>query len=329
MIINKQWLGRVFRNPEPGEGGGGPVDPPADPAPQDPPADPVDPPSGNDPPADPAPQDPPAASFMDAPQDWRTQIVASMGIEDEAERGKVETMLSRVTDFKSFAKNYVEAQNKIRSGLAKDNTLPENPTDEQLKEYREANNIPESAEGYELSLDEGLVLGEEDNRIMGEVFKAAHGMNLSTEQVSQLTNSMLNARQVEEQAYAQQDGIDKQTAERQLRETWGADYETNVNVIKGMVNQLPESVREDFMSARLANGQSLFSSPEMALFFADMGRKLNPAGTVVPNSDNPLQSINEEIKKLESQMGSDAWYKDADAQKRYQDLISARDNMKR
>lgn len=312
MIINKNWLGRVYRNDDPADDGGTPP--------------PADPPAPND---DHAPNDPPAPFYDALPDDWRTQVVGSMGIEDEAEREKAENMLNRVTDFKSFAKNYVEAQQKIRSGLKDDSgQLPEGATEEQVKEWREANGVPESPEAYELALDDGLVLGDDDKRIMGEVFKDAHSMNLSTDQMSKLTNSMMRARQTEEQAMVQQDGIDTQTTERQLRDAWGQDYETNINAIKGFASKLPESIRDDFLSARLANGQALFANAEASMFFADMARQLDPAGTVVPNSNNPVQSINDEITKLESQMGTDAWYKDNASQKRYQDLVTARDRMK-
>lgn len=317
-----------YLNVEPGQEGAPPA--PADPTP------PVETPPATDDPT-PAPADPvetppepvePVSMFDNVPEDWRTQMVDSLGIEDDAEREKVEKMFSRVTDIKSLAKNYVEAQKTIRSGQKADTGLPENPTEEQLKEYREANGIPETPEGYELQLADGLVLGEDDNRIMGDVFKAAHEMNLPSEQINTLTNAMLQARQREEQAYIEQDGLDLQNAQRQLRENWGHDYQSNVNMIRGLMEQLPEAVRDDFMSARLPNGMAMFSSPQVANFFADMARKVNPSATVVPNSDNPLQSINEEIKKLEGKMGTDEWYKDAQSQKRYQDLVTARDRMK-
>lgn len=264
--------------------------------------------------------------FADAPEDWRTLLIDQMGVEG-GERTKVEQMLNRVSDIKTFAKNYVAAQDKIRSGASKDNSLPENPTPEQLSEWRTANGVPDTPEDYELKLDDGLVLGEADKSIMSEVFKTAHDLNLPAESMSKLTNSMLVARQNEAKALQAQDGVDKQQAEKILNETWGNDFNTNINMIQGLVNQLPETVRNDFISARLADGTALFSSPEVAVFFADMARKVNPAGTVVPNSNNPLQSINDEIAALEGKMGTDEWFKDVNAQKRYQELVTARSNM--
>jgi len=314
-------FGQAYRegNPDAGGGSAGILDTPPVDNTTPPPAAPVD-----TPPAD----EPPQPFYTAVPDDWRTQLVDSMGLDDEGKASAVK-MLERVTDLKSLGKNYFEAQNKIRSGLAQNtNVLADDATPEQVAEWREANGVPETPEGYELALDDGLVLGEEDNRIMGEVFKAAHGMNLSTDQMSQLTNAMLGAREAEAQAFIQQDGLDTQTAQRQLQDTWGPDYQTNLNMINGLVEQLPESIRDDFKSARLANGQALFNSPEVAVFLADVARKLNPAGTVVPNSNNPTQAITDEIKALEKRMGTDEWFKDSAAQKRYQDLVTAKGNMR-
>jgi hypothetical protein len=299
---------------------------PADPNLSDPNNPPADPP--NDPPADPPPADPTGnviPFYQNLPEDWRTQAVDALELEGEDKEKRL-NQLNRVTDFKSLTKNYFEAQDKIRAGNVSTG-LPENPSAEELAEYREANGIPEAPDKYELALEEGLVLGEDDNRILEGVFEVAHGLNIPAEAMSQLTTAMLKGREAEHQAIEQQDGIDKQTATRQLRESWGNDYATNINVVQGFVNTLPESVREDFMSARLANGQALFNSPEVAVWMADAARKLNPAATVVPNSNNPAQAVDDEIKALEDRMGTPEWYKDTAAQERYRSLVDAKSNM--
>lgn len=308
---------RVFREEE--NGG----DPPAGGGGGNPPADP---PSGDNPPADP-PSGGEVTPFYDAlPETWRDQLVGSLGLEDESAAEKRLNQLSRVPDFKTLTKNYFESQDKIREGI-KPVGLPDNATDEQLAEYREANGIPSTVDDYATSLDEGLVLGDTDTRIMGEVFKVAHTENVSSDTMGKLTNAMLNARAAEEDLMLQQDGIDTQTVRGQLQDTWGSDYQTNLNMVKGLVNQLPESMRDDFLNARLADGRALFNSPEFQIFMADVARKVNPAGTVVPNSANPTQAIDDEIKTLEKKMGTDEWFKDTDGQKRYQQLVEARGNM--
>ena len=263
---------------------------------------------------------PPAAWFDSAPEDWRQQLAG----EDE----KRLNQLSRITDVKSFAESYFNAQDKIRSGETS-NGLPDNPTDEQMNAYREANNIPATVEDYSLALDEGLVLGEADERIMGDVYKVAHENNVSNDVVSQLTNAMLKGRDQEEHAIQQQDGLDLQTADRQMRDTWGQDYEMNKNLIRGVLNGLPETVKDEFASARLANGQAVFNSPEMMNFFADAARAMNPSATVVPaGTGNPMQAIEGRKAELEARMSSPEWFKDNAAQKEYRDLLEAQERMK-
>jgi len=308
----------IYMSPEPGEGGGG------DPTPNDPPAG--DPPA-NDPPAnDPPANNPPAAFYEALPETWRNEMVDSMGMEDGTDKDKLLAQLGRVPDFKTLTKNYFSAQDKIRSGQI-ETGLPENPTDEQLSEYREANGIPTKAEDYSLSLDEGLVLGDADERIMEEVYQVAHGENLSNNTMNKLSNAMMTARQVEQDNISQQDGMDQQSATQLVKDEWGGDYQTNINMIKGLMNTLPESVKEEFENARLSDGRALFNSPEVLVFMSNIARTMNPSGTVVPNSNNPTQAISDEIKTLEGKMGNDEWFKDEASQKRYRDLIDAQSRM--
>jgi len=264
--------------------------------------------------------------YNSLPETWRNEMVDSMGVEDGADKDKLLSQLARVPDFKTLTKNYFSAQDKIRSGQI-ETGLPENPSDDQLSEYREANGIPTKAEDYSLSLDEGLVFGEADERIMEVVYQAAHGENLSNSTMNKLSNAMMTARQVEEDAITQQDGMDQQTTTSLIKEEWGGDYKTNVNMIKGLMNTLPESVKEEFENARLADGRALFNSPEVLVFMANIARTMNPSGTVVPNSNNPTQAITDELKTLESRMGTDEWFKDEPAQKRYRDLLDAQERM--
>ena len=311
MIIKHRYM-------SPDEGDGLPPETP--PAETPPPSGDITPPAENTPPE--------VKSFYEsAPEDWRNQIVDSFDDLDQADKDKKLAFLNRFSDIKSMSKSLFEANDKIRSGQI-ETGLPENATDEQLSEYREANGIPDSAEGYAEFLDEGLVLGEVDERIMRDVYKVAHDNNVSADTINQLTGAMMNARQREQDALVAKDGVDQQQAERITKDLWGGDYETNINMIKGYVSKLPESVREGFENARMGDGQALFNSPEMLSFLSDAARLANPSGTVVPNSNNPTQAISDEIKTLESKMGTDEWFKDEASQKRYRDLVDAEGRMK-
>ena len=299
----------------------------------DPVASPVNAPAGDAPGATPVTPTPtavaPAAPAPDPEPgpDWRADALSDMGIEEGSDDyEKRSNQLARYTDKTAALKAGFEAQDKIRKGEVASG-LPDDPTDEQMTDWRANNDVPETAGDYSLTLDDGLVLGDADNRIMEGVYEAAHGANLSTETVNQLTNAMLKGREAEEQAKIAQDGLDEQTTTRQLKETMGQDYQANLNLVLGLAQQLPESVRDDFLNARLGDGRAMFNAPEIMVYFADMARKLNPSATVVPNSNNPVQSINDEIKALEGRMGTDEWHKDKESQDRYMALVDARNNM--
>lgn len=273
----------------------------------------------------PAPVTPAASTPVEpwtktAPADWREQIANG----DE----KKLNQLKRIKDFDTFSENYFNAQEKIRSGEIKSG-LPENPTDEQVAAYRESLGVPQKPEEYNLQLEEGVVLGEADKRIMASIFPIAHKYNVPAAVLSELTNQMLKGQEGQLAEMEQQDGLDYQTAERQLRDTWRHDYDMNVNVVKGMLNSLPESVRGVFMDSRMADGRLMFNSPEVMNFFADVARTVNPAATVVPNgTGNPVQAINDRIADLEKRMGTKEWFSDLDAQDDYQKLVDARRQMR-
>ncbi|MDX1300330.1 MAG: hypothetical protein R3260_19125 [Pseudomonas sp.] len=327
----------LLMNPDPAPAGGGdpaPVDPaPADPAPADPapagqaPADTGGtPPAAIDPePMDPAPADPNAAFFETLPEDWRQQTVEKMGLEE-----KHLNVLNRYPSFDKFVESFFEKNDLIAKGAHKQG-LPDDPTEEQLADYREQNGIPATPEDYQLTLDDGLVLGEDDERVMQPVFQAAHAHNVPASTMSELTNAMLKGREAEMEAELAQHGIDSQTATRQIKDAWGADYETNKNIILGMYNTLPEGVRENFMKAQLPDGRMLFNSSEFLVWSADVARKLNPGATVVPNSNNPAEGINSEIERIEDTMRNDpdAYWRDQTMQTRYEKLLEARENMQK
>lgn len=263
------------------------------------------------------------------PAEWREQTVQALGIEDSAVKEKYLSQLSRYPSFDKFAGAFFEQRELISKGQHKQG-LPANPTPEQLTEYREQNGIPAKPEDYALTMEEGLVLGEDDQRIMQGVTAVAHKHNLSQSAMSDLTNAMLKGRVAEQEAIMAQHGIDQNTCTRQIKEAWGSDKETNLNVIRGLANTLPDSIRDNFLSAQLADGKMLFNSPEFMVWMADVARQLNPSATVVPNSSNPSQAISDEVKRIEDVMRNDPdeYYRDQAMQNRYRQLIDTQDKMR-
>jgi hypothetical protein len=242
---------------------------------------------------------------------------------------KYAKQLERVSDMGTFLRNYANAQDKIRSGQLSSG-LPENATEEQLAEWRTANDVPAAPADYNLTLPEGTVLGEEDKAILEPVLAAGHALNLSNKQASAMVGEFLKGREAEIEAISAQHIQDKQTCEQALAKVWKqGEMEVNRNILTGWLNGIPEAVRDSFKNAVLSDGRMLMNSPEMWLFMVDQARQINPLGAVVPNSNNPVQAVDDEIKALKARMGTKEWYEDTEAQQRYQELLDAKGRMQK
>lgn len=255
------------------------------------------------------------------PETWR-QIIAGG---DE----KKLAQLNRYSTFDKFSESVWSAREQLRQGL-KHQPLGENPSDEEVAEFREANGIPEAADKYELSLKDGLTLSEDDKAILKPILEAAHGQNATPAQVSAMTNAFFEQRELETQALASQDQSHIEEVSEILREDWGSDYRTNMGVMKNFVSRVPETIREAFSGARMADGRGLLNSPEFVKFAVDLERMVNPAATVVPNTVDPGKSIDAELHEIRELMRTDraAYDRDEAKQARYRELLDAKARLK-
>jgi hypothetical protein len=295
------------------------ADPAVDPAPESQAnPDPVaQEPVSQEPAPNPAPEPQEPVNLFDTPsEDWRKQ----MSFGDE----KTEKFLERHNDIKSVVKTLMESQDTIRKGMVSTG-LPDDPTEEQLAEYREANNIPSEAKDYSLALEDGLVLSEDDQAIMSGVYEFAHSANLSNDHVSGLTNAMLKGRAALAKEMDTQDRLNAQKTNQILQQNWGADYDVNSAQVDAFLNGLPAEVKENLEGARMADGTGVLHSAELLDYLSASQRKINPVAAVVPNSTNGMQTIDAELKQLKERMGSDPnWHKDSAAQERYMNLLEAK-----
>lgn len=268
-----------------------------------------------------------AQRFYDnLPTTWRDDIVQGLNLEPTQAN-----VLGRYATFPKFAEAFFHQHKKISAGeAAAPLTLPDNATPEQVAEYRTKIGVPAKPEDYRASLDAGLVLDDEDNRVLGEVFKVAHAEFVKPATMGKIVNSILAAREAETQTVLDKHGVDQQGAVRVLKDSWGSDYQTNMNMVQGLVNRLPAAVKDLFANAIMTDGRMAFNAPEVLVWLADMAREINPAATVLPNSNNPAAGIKEEIRALEQQMADDPakWAKNAEGQNRIMALYDAESRMK-
>lgn len=118
---------------------------------------------------------PPPAVPQKFPDNWRDQLAG-----DDA---KYRKQLERYASPEALAKAHRELQSKMSSGEFRAAKLPENPTDEELTQWRKDNGVPEHADDYLADLPSGIVLGNEDKERVSSFLEAMHGKNVSKEHV--------------------------------------------------------------------------------------------------------------------------------------------------
>ena len=239
--------------------------------------------------------------------------------------------LERYPDIKAFAKSWKEQKAAISKGLPKA-ALPENATPEQLGEWRKANGIPESPDKYDIKLPDGLVIGEQDKPLVGKVLERLHAKNAPPEIVNEALSAYYELQ--EEQSVAMSAAIKeaRSKTEEELRTDWGPEFKSNVNAAKSLVvATFGEEMANAVMSATDDNGIPLGNNAAFLKGILALAKEANPAaGALPPGSDGSLGSLEAEKAKYEKQMREDraGWYKDAGAQQRYQQIVSALDKYK-
>ena len=290
----------------------------ADPAPADPAPAPADPAPA---PADPAPE---TNIFGQLPETWRTDMVQAAGFQGD-DATSLTNLLERTTDLNGFLGNYKSMQDKIRKGEVSTG-LPEDPTDEQLAAYREANGIPAEADKYDL---DGFGLGDEEAEIFKAVAEASHGGLVPNDVLRSQVEAYQKASEAVAERRAAQDNVDAQQGAQALKEAWGNDYARNLNMVEGLLAQIPEGIRDKFKEARLSDGRGILNSPEMMQFLASVQAKVDPAAAVVPGSSNPMKTIKDEIASIHKTMSDDpdTYWKDKGMQDRLEQLYEAEERL--
>lgn len=254
--------------------------------------------------------------------DWRAPIA---GDDD-----KFLSKLGRFTDPAAFGNAYREAEQKIRAGDIGPTVPGADATPEDLKAYRTEIGVPLEAEGYLQNLPDGLVVGENDTELMLDYMGALHELNAPPE-IAHKTIEWYNALEERMQdAQLENDTEDSRVTTDQLREDWGTDYRTNINLINSLLNStFGEEASELLTNGRFADGRGFFNSPELMKGFAQLARLANPVAPLIPNDQTAVQGMHDEIAAIEARMGNDraAYNKDDKAQARLRELYDIRSKL--
>lgn len=230
------------------------------------------------------------------PTDWREQLA---GGDD-----KLLSMLKRYTAPQNFAKSFKELRATFDG--RKDQTKAELPTDatpEQLAEYRKANGIPETAEGYEFAVPEGHELTEVDQLVLGDFAKAMHQANMAPEAVKAATKWFFEYEAASSQAKADVAYQARIETEEKLRQEWGADYRANVNLMGNVLSETLGAKAGDLLQQELADGSRLGDNEAFIRLMAQLSRQVGGSEATVYHSDvqtagRDLQEQKTDLMKL-------------------------------
>jgi len=269
---------------------------------------------------------PPAATPGAWPETWRDM----MGDGND----KLKNVLARFSSPKAVAEALLATRQKLSSGDYKKG-LGENPTPEELAVYRKENGIPDKAEDYDVTLDGGLVLGDDQKPYIDGFLQQMHAINAPQGFVKQaLAAYAQNVQQAQEQQF-ERDEQHRVESEDKLRSEWGNEYRANLNGATALLDTLPEGFKTALLTARDGEGNLLRTNPEVVRTLSQLATQLNPVATVMPGSgSNAQQAMETEIETIQKEMGnqhSEYWRGPKDAQgrtkmqARYQQLLEAKE----
>lgn len=269
----------------------------------------------------------------DWPADWREKLAAG----DEKKLAR----LKRNTDPGQVFTSYLELERKVSAKELK-TAPPENGTEAEVTAWRKDNGIPEKPEGYLKDLPEGLVVGEEDKKLLGQFAADMHALNADPKFVQAAIASHYKMLEGITADQVVADDKYREKAYDALEKEWGPvrgpEFKGNLAAMHSLFDLAPApakngdpTVKDLVLGARLADGTVLGDHPSTLRWLAAVGRELNPASTVVPGvSGNAVQSLDARKTEIEKVMRNDraAYNKDENMQKEYREIIEAQQKIK-
>ena len=269
----------------------------------------------------------PVATTAPPPQKWPDTWRMDMSGGDEKEVKQLERYASPADIWRKAR----ALEQRLSSGELK-SAFPKDATEEQVKQWRTENGVPESPDKYELQFDDG-VIDDNDKELVGDILKTAHESNLTKEQAKNTIQAIADLREKRTEARQEKDAQIAKETQDALRAEFGPDYRQNVNLIKGLLDTGPTGLKQKLLSGRMADGTPIGSDPDVLRFLATVARQINPVTTLIPGAGaNIAGAIDDELSKLNGMMGNrgSEYWKGPNAeknQKRYRELVSARDRM--
>jgi hypothetical protein len=247
-------------------------------------------------------------------EDWRDKVAKG--------DAKKLSRLGRYASPEAVVDALIAAQNRISSGDLKP-ILKKDATEEQVKEYREALGIPETAEKYDLG---DVIPATADKSLIDDYLKTAHATNQTPEQVKASVAAYYQMVEKINANRVSQDGEIASKSEDFLRDEWGVNYKRNLTLISSFLDNAPEGLKTGLLNGRLGDGTPIASSPEALRWLLQIELERNPTATVTPGAGGNLaKSVEDERNEILKFMSTNrtAYNKDEKMQARLRDLNGA------
>src|SRR5690242_7860138 len=266
------------------------------------------------------------------PDDWREQIAG----DDE----KILKRLQRYGSVRDVSNALIAAQNRISSGELR-SVLKEGATEDEVKAWRAENGIPEAPEGYDLTLPNGVVFGDEDKPFIEDFLKsAAHPANLHPNQVKSVLAWYHADRERQIEQMAAKDQEDARKTSDELHAEWGNNFRGESNGIMALLDSAPAGVKEKIMGARGPDDVALFNDAQVLRWLSSIVHEVNPHATTLPIGEGGIEAtITTEMAQIEKLMKdkNSAYFKgkmvtkngveDTEMAHRYRELIEAQERV--
>lgn len=262
---------------------------------------------------DAAPKADEAVKLAAWPDDWRQR--SAKGDEKRLK------LMERFASPEAAMDALVNATEKLKTTRATPVLKPD-ATPEEVTAWRTENGIPAKPEEYDISLPDGLVIGEADKPLIDGFLKNAHDNNMTPAQVKQSLSWYYAEQDRQREEFAERDIQNKAEAEEKLRAEWGADYRRNATIANQLLDSAPEGLKDRIMGARLADGSPMGNDPQFLNFLVNTARELNPVASVMPGSGgNVMQAMEAEIAaNLEAMKDMKSWHSKANEKRRARHL---------
>jgi hypothetical protein len=250
--------------------------------------------------------------------DWREPIAG----EDK----KFLSELQRYNAPVDLGNSWREQRQTISAGqLSK--PLGDEPSDEDLAAFREANGIPAEAAGYLENLPDGLIVGEDDKEYFEDLMGALHAKNAPPAIGHAIINWYNGFAEQQQDAQAEMDDTQSGESVDKLREDWGSDYRANINLVNGLIaSTFGKDAADQILNGRYQDGRAFMNDPAVLKGFAEIARKMNPIMQIDAPGTSHESTMNDEIAELEKYMREKRheYNKDEPAQARLRDLYEIR-----